>query len=149
MNKKIKYILVCIVILILIMAFFHQFNVSYSACYKIYGHEDFAPDAYILCDSKQVYYESPFYEYKHKELDSVMKGKFDFNKYSYVFVYGAKVKRMYYSVKTTLFDDVAPSYLKSYKLGKFTLFVEYEKPDSNMYIYQIDKNTMLRKVGLP
>ena len=70
--------------------------------------------------------------------------KLDFSKYSYVMVQGAKVKRMYFSIKSTLFYDKSPDWAKARRFWKLCLFIEYQNPDNYMYIYQIDKNTRLR-----
>ena len=41
--------------------------------------------------------------------------KLDFNNHTYLFVFGAPIKKMYYSFKTTLFDDKSPELRKGYK----------------------------------
>ena len=71
----------------------------------------------------------------------------NFDKYSYVIVYGAKVKRMYYSIKSTIFDDKSPYYCSAIRHKKMCLFIEYQEPDNYMYIYQIDKNCRLKSFG--
>lgn len=60
--------------------------------------------------------------------------KIDFRRYSYVMVFGAPIKEMYYSLKTTIFDDKSPSYAKAIKYNKKMCF--YKICSSNrVYIY--------------
>lgn len=133
-------------LIVLFVVFFHQFEVGYSDCVKIkpidVRGEGFYPDGYSVYHTEKEFLESALYEYHGTDITKVT--NLDFNKYSYVMVQGAKVKRMYYSIKSTLLDDKSPDYAKSRRFLKICLFIEYQTPDGYMYIYQIDKNTRLR-----
>lgn len=131
-------------LIILFVGFFHQFEVGYSDYKRIkpVGGEGFYPSGYSVYHTEKEFLGSALYFYDGKEITQAM--DMDFSKYSYVMVQGAKVKRMYYSIKSTLFDDESPSYAKARRFWKWCLFIEYQEPDKYMYIYQIDKNTRLR-----
>jgi len=50
---------------------------------------------------------------------------------------------MYYSFKSTLFDDKSAAYAK--RIGRRVLFIEYENVGTQgTFIYQIDKDLKLR-----
>ena len=131
----------------LIVGFFYQFEVDYSDYkrIKLVGGEGFYPDGYSVFHTEKEFLESATYFYDGKDIAKAM--KLDFSRYSYVLLQGAKVKRMYYSIKSTLFDDKSPDWAKARRFWKFCLFIEYQEPDGYMYIYQIDKNTRLRGFG--
>ncbi len=63
--------------------------------------------------------------------------RFDFDKYTYVLVYGAKVKNMYISLKSTLLEDFGVP--RAYRQGKFWLRINYGEEDNKMHLYRIDK----------
>lgn len=147
-NEKIVAIVsFSLTLIVLFVGFFHQFDVSYSDCKKIkridVRGEGFFPDGYSVYHTEKQFFESALYEYDGGDIMKVMKNM-NFDKYSYVMVQGAKVKRMYYSIKSTLLDDKSPDWAKARRYWKWCLFVEYQTPDNYMYIYQIDKNTRLR-----
>ena len=54
---------------------------------------------------------------------------------------------MYYSIKSTLFDDKSPDWAKARRFWKLCLFIEYQDPDGYMYVYQINKNSRLTGFG--
>jgi len=70
---------------------------------------------------------------------------FDFGQYSYCIVYGKKVSSMYYSYKTTYFDDRSSPIFSCRKRGKKCVFVTYD-PNSvhGTYIYRVKKDVLLR-----
>ena len=148
-NKKVlSFVTVVSIITILIVGFFHEFEVDYSDYRRIKrvdGEEGFHPDAYDIFHTEKEFLESAVYDYHGSIIKRSM--NLNFEKYSYVIVYGAKVKRMYYSVKSTIFDDKSPYYCSAIRNKKICLFIEYQAPDNYMYIYQIDKNCMLRSFG--
>jgi len=145
MKMKILIATSIITTIALIVVFFYQFEIGYSDCKKIklIDGDGFYPDGYSVFHSEEDFLKSALYLYDGEDIMNVM--NMDFSKYSYVMVQGAKIERMYYSIKSTLFDDKSPSWAKAYKHRKLCLFIEYKTPDNYMYIYQIDKNTRLRE----
>lgn len=146
-HKKTVIAISLISIIALTFGFFHQFEVDYSDYKKIkpVGGEGFYPDGYSVFHTEKEFLQSATYLYDGKDITHVM--NMDFSKYSYVMVQGAKIKRMYFSIKSTLFDDKSPDWAKARRFGKLCLFIEYQTPDNYMYIYQIGKNTFLRGFG--
>lgn len=147
-KKKIVVLLVSVIsIMIFVVGFFYQFEVDYSNYKRIerIDGDGFYPDAYVIFHTEKEFIESSVYKYHGSKIKCSM--NLNFEKYSYVIVYGAKVKRMYYSVKSTIFDDKSPYYCGAIKNKKFCLFIDYQAPDNYMYIYQIDKNYMLKSFG--
>ena len=69
--------------------------------------------------------------------------KLDFNNHTYLFVFGAPIKKMYYSFKTTLFDDKSPSYAKAIRHKKKCVFINYNIPTGYTYLYEIKKDETL------
>lgn len=148
MKKKLTILLVSAVSVIVFMfGFFHQFEVDYYDYkrIKLVGGEGFYPDGYRVFHTEKEFLESAWFFYDGKEITQAM--KLDFSNFSYVLVQGAKVKRMYFSIKSTLFDDKSPEWAKAYRFGCLCLFIEYQAPDNYMYIYQIEKNTRLIGFG--
>lgn len=145
MKTKILIATSIITTIALIVVFFYQFEIGYSDCkrIKLIDGDGFYPDGYSVYHTEEDFLKSALYLYDGEDIMKVM--NMDFSKYSYVMVQGAKVDRMYYSIKSTLFDDKSPSWAKAYKYRKLCLFIEYKTPDNYMYIYQIDKNTRLRE----
>ena len=146
-NKMFVLLVSVISIVIFAVCFFYQFEVDYSN-YKRIGRVDgegFYPDAYVIFHTEKEFRESVVYDNHGSNIMHAM--NLDFEKYSYVIVYGAKVKRMYYSVKSTLFDDKSPYYCSAIRNRKFCLFIEYQIPDNYMYVYQINKNNLLKSFG--
>ena len=70
---------------------------------------------------------------------------FDFDSYSYIFVYGAKIKSVHWSKKETMFDEPKTVYFKLKDRNLEYAIIEYEEPDNGVYIYQIDHNEQLSK----
>ena len=145
--KKTRIVISFMFIIALIVGFFYQFEVDYTDYKRIkrVGGEGFYPDGYRVFHTEKDFFESATYLYDGKDIAKVM--KLDFSKYSYVIVQGAKVKRMYFSLKSTLLDDKSPSWAQARREWKLCLFIEYQTPDNDMYIYQIDKNSHLRGFG--
>lgn len=125
-THEVPYTLVCIIN--------HDSNQSYSCTYKlINGQKEMESYLNLLTVSEKCMYSN--------NLD------LDFSKYTYVIVQGAKLKRMYWSFKRTLFDDPSPAYAKAYREGKKSLFVQYNTPDGGIYIYRINKNFSLSNLN--
>lgn len=146
-NKKIILLVSVLSIVIFIIGFFYQFEVDYSNYKRIerIDGNGFYPDAYVIFHTEKDFLESTVYDNHGSNIKRSM--NLNFEKYSYVIVYGAKVKRMYYSLKSTIFDDKSPYYCSAIRKRKICLFIEYQAPDNYMYIYQIDKNCMLKSFG--
>lgn len=147
-KKKLIIMLVSIIVILsLVVGFFYQFEVDYSDYKKIerVDGEGFYPDAYVIFHSEKEFLESAVYEKHGNKIVHAM--NLNFKKYSYVIVYGAKIKRMYYSIKSTIFDDKSPYYCSAVRNRMICLFIEYQDPDNYMYIYQIDKNCLLKSFG--
>lgn len=148
MKKRLTIFFVsAISIIVLVVGFFHQFEVSYSDYKRVecVDGEGFYPDAYAIFHTQKESRESTVYHYHGRNIEHAM--KLNFEKYSYVIVYGAKVKRMYFSIKSTLFDDKSPYYCSALRNRMICLFIEYQAPDNYMYIYQIKKNNLLKSFG--
>lgn len=73
----------------------------------------------------------------------MIQNKLDFNNHTYLFVFGAPIKKMYYSFKTTLFDDKSPSYAKAIRHKKKCVFINYNIPTGYTYLYEIKKDETL------
>lgn len=155
-EMKTKYYIFALVVLIGISyttyKFFEKHYVTPAACYKIEYNTPFYPLAYQLIhdedhlESYAYYYDrwdqsfNPNHSYYKDYFRSL---HIDFNKYSVVIVDGAPIKSMYYSWESTFFDDQSEDYCKAYKKGNLCLFINYEKPDSNGYLYVIPRNERL------
>lgn len=143
MKKKclIAAILICVIGLV---AFFHETELQFELICSTKGRGTFYPDAYVVIKSEAINKDFFSTNAATKELAAVCIDKVDVSKYSYVVVYDKQVKRMYYSYKTTFFDDKSASYVKRW--GVDVLFVEYaDAPaEGGAFIYRIDKNETLR-----
>lgn len=146
-NKIVILLVSAIFIVIFVVGFFYQFEVDYSDYKRIerIDGDGFYPDAYVIFHTEKEFLESTVYDYHGINIKRAM--DLNFEKYSYVIVYGAKVKRMYYSVKSTIFDDKSPYYCSAIRNKMICLFIEYQVPDNYMYIYQIDRNRLLKSFG--
>ena len=104
--KKIGIVFSIISIIVLIVGFFYQFEVDYSDYKRIerIDGDGFYPDAYVIFHTEKEFLESTVYDYHGINIKRAM--DLNFEKYSYVIVYGAKVKRMYYSVKSTILNPL-------------------------------------------
>jgi len=73
---------------------------------------------------------------------------FDFEEYSYVAFNAQKVTSMYYSYKTTYFNDRSSPVVSCRKRGKKCVFVTYD-PNSvhGWYIYRVKRDPLLRGFG--
>ena len=58
-------------------------------------------------------------------------------------MFGAPIKKMYYSFKTTLFDDKSPSYAKAIRHKKKCVFINSNIPTGYTYLYEIKKDETL------
>jgi hypothetical protein len=106
---------------------------------------DFYPDAYEFFHSKK---EIDNFLARTQETRSyknhINKVKFNFNNFSYFVVYGREVKEIYYSYKSTFFDDMSPTYARP--KGKIPVFINYKNKGSRngVFIYRIERDNRLR-----
>jgi hypothetical protein len=109
---------------------------------------EFNPNAYVVFHTQKQL--DSFFEmnsnttYLKTQLPSEL--IFDFKNYSYCIVYGKQVKNMCYSYKTTLFDDISPSYASCWKYRKKCVFIEYDtnKTGKGTYLYKLKHDSKLR-----
>lgn len=149
MNKyKIVFILFIIALILLMVLFCKKHYVKYDTYYKVPNVSSaFYPDAYVFFHSADKLRR--FFNICDDTRDIGKNSQqidFDFEKYSYVIVFGARIDNMYYSCKTTLFNDPSPSYAKARRFGDKCVFINYkEKPiDSGVFFYRVKKNPSLR-----
>lgn len=143
---KKMYILFCFVLLGCFMfVFFHKTFLNQEMVFNgVMLNEKFRPNAYEFLHSEKDLSNFINRNDNTKLIGSNLKTvNFDFNNCSYCIVYGCKVKGMYYSYKTTFFDDTSPSYARP-KDKKF-IAIEYEKNKTNgVFIYSLKKDKALR-----
>ena len=140
--KKIFFIIIGIVIFIVCcMLFFYKHHIRIYECYEIpMSNTEYRPLGYRVFNSSEEY--DDFCSYASDSVGLRLykkKNGFEFDKYSYLIVHGAKVDNLYYSWKTTLFDDNNPTYAKAYRQLKHYLMIDYECVDNKSYLYKIDK----------
>lgn len=129
----------------LVFVFYHKNYLDYKLVYEGFNlKENFEPNAYEFFHSKE---EIISFFKRNKETRKIENNcgniKFDFENYSYCIFFGGRVKQMYYSYKTTLCNDISPSYARP--SGKKVVFVEYEGNKKNtVFIYRIKKDNSLR-----
>jgi len=152
---KTKYYILALVVLISISyttyKFFEKHYVTPVACYKIaYKKTDIHPIKLIHTEEDLERYAYYFdrWDQSFNPNHSYYKDYFrslhiDFNKYSVVIVYGAPINSMFYSWKSTFFDDQSEDYCKAYKKGLQCLFIEYDEVDNETYLYLIPRNERL------
>lgn len=104
---------------------------------------DFYPYAYRLIMDKDKWVSYVRTNSDTKMLSIINEDSLDFKKRMYLIVYGAKIKNMYWSFKSTLFDDVNASYSKGFRKGKKLIMVDYMTPDGNIYVYRMNTNPAL------
>lgn len=131
--------------------FFRKKHLDYELAYKLPNvrNGEFYPDAYVFFHNQKSI--DRFFELtdETKKLKKFIPPEtiFDFDNYSYCIFYGRKIKSMYYSYKTTYFDDPSPSYESCRRYGYKCVFVTYDKPTSNIdnaiYIYRVKKDEKL------
>lgn len=145
MRKKTIYIIIIIVFTLLGYLFFNKKYIEYELVCKIPNSDNkFYPDAYEFFHSKENLTRYFNRNDRTKEYGKTCQNiDFDFSKNSYVIVYGKKVKKMFHSYKTSLFNDISPSYSKPQ--GKTLIIIEYdEDSDEGVFIYRIEKKSKFR-----
>ncbi len=144
-----KSVILLVIIGMLILLTYVFFRKNYLQCDLFYeipnSDKDFYPNGYEFFHSKK---EIDNYINRNKRTKDLREKlqmlDFDFKNYSYCVFYGRKAKKIYHSYKTTLLDDLSPSYAKPN--GKTLVFVEYEDDDKGkgVFIYKTKKNIKLR-----
>ena len=119
--------------------------IKYSACYKLpIPKTPFYPDAYKFANTKEEFLSNMKLINNAIKVEAIIDtNKLDFNNHTYLFVFGAPIKKMYYSFKTTLFDDKSPSYAKAIRHKKKCVFINYNIPTGYTYLYEIKKDETL------
>lgn len=143
--KKIYLIAIAFSLLLLgLFIFFHKTQLEFELVCTSNRETKFYPDAYTFIHS-----EEAFENYTGLNVDTHEFGKqcnqpLDFTKYSYLIVYGQKPKLMYYSYKSTWFDDKSPSYSPHW--GSKVVFIEYEEKSKGVgtFLYKVNKQKELR-----
>jgi len=106
----------------------------------------FRPDAYVFFHSKNDLDRYFNLNENTKEYKRLLPNvDFNFKEYSYCIVYGRKIEQIWYSNKSTYFDDKSASYAKP--KGRIPVFITYEvenKDMSNVYLYKMEKDKRLR-----
>ena len=112
----------CFVVIVFVLSFItcNKHYIKYSACYKLpIPKTPFYPDAYKFVNTKEEFLSNMKLINKAIKVEAIIDtNKLDFNNHTYLFVFGAPIKKMYYSFKTTLFDDKSPSYAKAIRHKK-------------------------------
>ncbi len=133
------------IVLLLMYFIYNKHYIQYNACYKFpMLKTSFYPDAYKFINTREDFEKYTELIDNAINLSSIFEiRKLDFEKYTYILVFGAPVKNMYYSLKTTFCDDKSPSYARARKYKKKCVFIEYEKPTGHIYLYEINKDESL------
>ncbi|KGO93340.1 hypothetical protein [Flavobacterium subsaxonicum] len=142
--KKLYYILLTsLLFACFTIVFFHKTNLDFNLTCSYVGDKEFRPDAYVVLHLDKDFEQYSKINSRTAKIGSACKSSLNFAKHDYVIVYGRKVKTMYYSLKSTLFDDRSDHYIK--RIGRRVLFIEYENGDSTgTFMYQINKDKKLR-----
>lgn len=95
---------ISITVLSLLYLVYSRHYISYSACYKLASLKTpFYPDAYRFINTKEDF-EVCINSMNHISgtYHFIESCKMDFKNYTYLIVFGAPVRDMYYSIKTTI-----------------------------------------------
>ena len=137
----------CFVVIVFGLSFIicNKHYIKYSACYKLpIPKTPFYPDAYKFANTKEEFLSNMKLINNAIKVEAIIDtNKLDFNNHTYLFVFGAPIKKMYYSFKTTLFDDKSPSYAKAIRHKKKCVFINYNIPTGYTYLYEIKKDGQL------
>lgn len=140
-RRKITIASCCLVCIIAIYAFFARHEINSELYFKIPNAKNFYPDAYRFINDDS-YLE--LLKRDPKVRDYFKNKEFNFSKYTYLVTCGAPIHSMYYSYKTTLFDDKSEEWCLAWKSMQHCIMIEYENADSSLYIYRLPKNEKLR-----
>ncbi len=148
MTQKRLFLIVVFITTIVLSLFYIAYSkhyIKYSACYKLVTLKTpFYPDAYRFINTKEDF--EIYIGLMDNTIDVksfIDYNKIDFKRYTYIMVFGAPVEEMYYSLKTTIFDDKSPSYAKAMRFKKKCVLIKYAPPTGYIYIYRIKKDLSL------
>ena len=146
-KDRMLYMKLCFVVIVFGLSFIicNKHYIKYSACYKLpIPKTPFYPDAYKFANTKEEFLSNVKLINNAIKVEAIIDtNKLDFNHHTYLFVFGASIKNMYYSFKTTLFDDKSPSYAKAIRHKKKCVFINYNIPTGYTYLYEIKKDETL------
>lgn len=146
-KDRMLYMKLCFVVIVFGLSFIicYKHYIKYSACYKLpIPKTPFYPDAYKFVNTKEEFSSNMKLINNAIKVEAIIDtNKLDFNNHTYLFVFGAPIKKMYYSFKTTLFDDKSPSYAKAIRHKKKCVFINYNIPTGYTYLYEIKKDETL------
>lgn len=116
------------------------------------SNEEFHPMAYEFFHSKNAY-ESFFARNTNTiKLKTVFpnSSNLDFENYSYCIFFGKSLNSLYYSYKTTYYDDPSPSYASCRRKGKKFVQAIYNETNQNndkgIFLYKVKKDEGLSGV---
>ena len=128
-KDRMLYMKLCFVVIVFGLSFIscNKHYIKYSACYKLpIPKTPFYPDAYKFVNTKEEFLSNIKLINNAIKVEAIIDtNKLDFNNHTYLFVFGAPIKKMYYSFNTTLFGDKSPSYAKAIRHKKKCVFINY------------------------
>lgn len=155
MNSKLLYILIIVVSILsfTIYIFFKKDHLNFELISKVSKtNEEFRPFAYRFFHSQNDYDNFLNINSNTIKLKSDLpKAKdLDFENYSYCIFFGKGLSDLYYSYKTTYYDDPSPSYASCARYGKKYVVVIYKNLTSNkdngIFLYKVKRDVKLRGV---
>ena len=140
--KKTSIMIFCVLCVLIIYKYYKKNYIQFELECEFVGKKiDFRPDAYLFFHNK-----ADFISYcKMTKQENILSDnlKLDFDKYSYLLVYGRRIKQMYYGWENSIKKDKSPSYGKI----KNTTFVSIkyeEKNEGIVFMYRIRHNQKFR-----
>lgn len=134
----------CAIILVALFVVYPRHYVSYSACYELPYKSDFYPLAYKFINTKHEFEFLIRFHDKQIDINDFFKTyNIDLKKHTYLWVYGAPIKVMFHSIKTTLFDDPSPCYCSARRYRQKYVLINYGSQTGLLYIYELDKDESL------
>lgn len=143
--KKIYLIVITFFLLFLVLfIFFHKTQLEFELVCTSNNETEFYPNAYEFIHSEKAFKSYIATNSNTRQFGKQCNQELNFSKYSYVIVYGRKPKLMYYSYKSTWFDDISPSYAPHW--GRKVVFIEYEDESKGIgtFLYRVKKQEELR-----
>lgn len=143
--KKIYLIAITISLLLLcIYSFFKKTQLEFELVCTSNNETEFYPDAYEFLHSEKEFKSYIATNNNTCEFGKQCNQELNFAKYCYVIVYGRKPKLMYYSYKSTWFDDKSDFYAPHW--GSKVVFIEYQDESKGVgtFLYKVNKQKELR-----
>lgn len=141
-----------LVILLLLLGFMFYQKIDIKITGEIIipdSHCNFYPFAFHIANSAEemrpyhLFTDATFTEKDAEELVSTL----DFSNHTYLITYGAPIESAFYSLKTTLFDDISPLWAKAFREGKHLAIIEYGVADNRQHVYVLKKTNRLGSGG--